>query len=103
MKPKNVRTIVIAELKKIGADGVVNINRDCQCFIRDLETQECDQILDCRPAKLVKCKEQGGNGRCHRVNDVWRDGCRSKNLSKRFLLDTQSADSCQATARMSIG
>ena len=47
----NVREILAAELKRLGADGLGNSEISCGCGIDDFSPCECDSILDCVPAR----------------------------------------------------
>lgn len=52
MKSMNVKEIIIAKLKELGADGLCS--EDCGCSIDDF--CPCgEDCLDCVPAKKVKC------------------------------------------------
>jgi hypothetical protein len=52
------RSIIIAKLAKLGADGLCNPEAECGCSLHDLAPcAAC--FLDCKPARLSVAKRAG--------------------------------------------
>ena len=59
-----LREMVIAQLKALGADGLVCPCEDCGCGIEELGLCECPNLDDCVAAKWRACFECEHNGDC---------------------------------------
>lgn len=59
-----LREMVIAQLKALGADGLVCPCEDCGCGIEELGLCECPNLNDCVAAKWRACFECEHNGNC---------------------------------------
>jgi hypothetical protein len=53
----NVKELIIAQLKAMGADGLVCPDEDCGCGIDDFAPCDCPSLTECEAATL--CKTDG--------------------------------------------
>ena len=52
-----VKDMVLAELKRLGADGLCCTEIGCGCGVDDLSPCGCDSVLDCIPARRKIAEE----------------------------------------------
>jgi len=84
----NVREIIAAHLRELGADGLYNQDGcdECGCFSNDLFPCDSERCLDCVPAYLHKFSdnserllptkpEMDYEGRCRTCNWLTEDAC----------------------------